>query len=837
MNQPLSISERGYKFLIILIVVLSSIVCIISLVEASRWINKPFPGFLFYKNLVVTDTSHNIGGKVGLKRVSDRIVEVNGKKVSSAEDIYKVVDSLPLGTLVNYRISRNDEFIELSIPIVRFTLRDFLFLFGVIYLVGLIFFVVGACVYYLKPSSQSSKIFFILCSLVGIWFVTSFHSQSTYLFNLFDKLAFFGFIYCPALGIYLASVFPSNGLFLRKNQHILFLIAFIFSTFLFIVNFIYFDSYSIWKDIYSSTWLYLVLGSLMLPISSALAYFKGFSTLERQRAQVILLGSLVGLFLPALVGISIVVFRANIPFNLLALPVIFFPISIAYAIVKHNLFDIDIIIQKALVYSTLTAVVGGVLVLMVIAFNVAFASYGGWRNPVFFVVLSTFLVIALNPLKNQIQNFIDLSFFRTKYDYRRIIEEISFVMTSLLNLDDITDKIISTIGQTMFSNPVSVILFDENSGDYRVYAKSKEADIRTTTIQGSSKLIQLLNRYKKEIFKEDLIADDRYMKHRDTLMKLFNDFNAALFIPMFFKKELIGILSLGEKRSGLSYNSQDIKLLRILANQSAIAIENAFAYKLVEDYAKKLEEANKELRETQAQLIQAEKMSAIGQLAAGIAHEIRNPLNIIEGARYYLYQMVDGENSEIIREYLDYIKHEVERTNHLIDSLLKLSKMEPPHFESVNINTILQNTLVLVRKQISDSKIELITNLDPHIPRIMADPNQLWQVFINILINAIQAMPSGGKLQIDTGLCKERLDHVFISFRDTGVGIDEEDLPKIFDPFFTKKSTGTGLGLSVSYKIIEGHKGKITVSSEKEKGTTFVIELPLNHNTTRMEDA
>jgi signal transduction histidine kinase len=580
-----------------------------------------------------------------------------------------------------------------------------------------------------------------------------------------------------------------------------------------------------------------VLGTLTLPISSAITYFKESSALERQRAQVILLGSFVGLFLPALGAISIVVFRANIPFNLLALPVIFFPISIAYAIVKHNLFDIDIIIQKALVYSTLTAVVGGVLVLMVIAFNVAFASYGGWRNPVFFVVLSTFLVIALNPLKNQIQNFIDLSFFRTKYDYRRIIEEISFVMTSLLNLDDITDKIISTIGQTMFSNPVSVILFDENSGDYRVYAKSKEADIRTTTIQGSSKLIQLLNRYKKEIFKEDLIADDRYMKHRDTLMKLFNDFNAALFIPMFFKKELIGILSLGEKRSGLSYNSQDIKLLRILANQSAIAIENAFAYKLVEDYAKKLEEANKELRETQAQLIQAEKMSAIGQLAAGIAHEIRNPLNIIEGARYYLYQMVDGENSEIIREYLDYIKHEVERTNHLIDSLLKLSKMEPPHFESVNINTILQNTLVLVRKQISDSKIELITNLDPHIPRIMADPNQLWQVFINILINAIQAMPSGGKLQIDTGLCKERLDHVFISFRDTGVGIDEEDLPKIFDPFFTKKSTGTGLGLSVSYKIIEGHKGKITVSSEKEKGTTFVIELPLNHNTTRMEDA
>lgn len=828
-NQSLNVGERVDRFVAITVVLLSLVVCIISLIGALGWINKPFPGFLFYKNLVVTDISHNIGRKVNLKRVSDRIVEVNGKEVSSPEDIYRVIDGSPVGTLVDYRISRDYGSIELSIPTMKFTLGNFLFLFGVIYTVGLIFLVVGACVYFLKPCLYSSKVFFIFCSLVGLWFVTSFHSQSTYLFNLLDKLAFVGFIYCPVFGIYLAFIFPSSSLFLGKKHYIVFLIAFVFSTFLFISNFIYFDSYNIWKGIYSLTWLYLVLGSLMLPVSSVITYFKESSALEKQRAQVILLGSFLGLFLPALGGISIVVFKANIPFNLLALPVVFFPISIAYAIVKHKLFDIDVIIQKALVYGVLTGVVVGISVLMVLGFNVLFANYGGWRSPVFFAILSAFLVIALNPFKARIQNLIDSTFFRAKYDYRRTIEEMSFAMTSLLNIDEIASKIISTIERTMFSNSVSIILFDQNSGDYRVYAGS-EGVYGTYSIKEDSELITSLKRYRQEIFKEDLIADERYMKYRDTLMRFFNDFNAALFIPMFFKRELIGILSLGEKRSGLSYNSQDIKLLRILANQSAIAIENAFAFKLVEDYARKLEEANRGLREAQAQLIQAEKMSAIGHLAAGIAHEIRNPLNIIEGARYYLSQIIDGENSEQAREYLDYIKHEIDRTNRLIDNLLNFSRSEPPHFEPLNINSILENALVLIRKQLSDNGIRLITNLSPDVPRIMGDPNQLWQVFINILMNAIQSMPYGsGELQIDTGLYNGSSDRVFISFKDTGVGIDEEDLPKIFDPFFTKKDTGTGLGLSISYKIIESHEGRIIASSEKGKGTTFIVELPINH--------
>jgi signal transduction histidine kinase len=804
------------------------------LISALKCVNKPFPGFLFYKNLVITDVSSSLSGEITLRRFSDIIIGVNGQKASSPDDIYRVVDRLPVGTLVDYQVSRNGNTIRLTIPIMQFTFGDFLSIFGTIYFVGLIFLIVGVSVYYLKPHLHSSKFFLLFCFSVGIWFVTSFDSQAVY---LFDKLAFLGGLFSPAFALYLASIFFSNQLLRKTPRIIAFSLAFIFSSVLFVLNIAYYDSYSAWKYIIALVWLYIIFGSLALPISSFITYARPSSHLDRQKAQVILLGSLAGLFLPALGAVSIVVFRVNMPFNILALPVITFPISIAYAIVKHKLFDIDVIIQKALVYGVLTGALGGISALMIMVFNVAFANYGGWKNPAFFITLSVFLVTALNPLKNRIQNFIDLTFFRTKYDYRRTIEEISSAMTSLLNLDEITDKIIRTIQQTMFSHPVFIILFDQTSGDYRAYSKAKELPFTTvSSIKEDNELIKLFSRYRQEIFKDDLIADDRYIRYKNKLMRTFDDFSAALFVPILFKKRLIGILSLGEKKSGLSYNSQDMKLLRILANQSAIAIENALAFRLVEDYAKKLEEANREIRETQSQLIQIEKMSAIGQLAAGLAHEIRNPLNIIEGARYYLSQLIEGENSEVQKEYLEYIKHEIDRTNRMVDNLLKFSRSEPPHFESVNINSILENALVLIRKQLLDNKIRLITALHPQIPAVMGDPNQLWQVFINMLINAIQAMPRGGELKIDTGFYNGFSNNIYISFRDTGEGIEEEDLSKIFDPFFTRKETGTGLGLSISYKIVENHNGRIIVSSKKGEGATFVVELAVSQNIKGVED-
>ena len=824
-------NTEKFKVIALIVIGLSIVLGINSIIQGIKWTEKPFPGFLLYNPVVVSNVTlihwaQNQG--LGLHSY-DKIVEVDARKVSSSDEVYSIVTNKPIGTPINYVIFRNNNFTRLTIPTMKFTISDFLQVYGIEFAVGLIFLVTGASVYFLKPDLISSRVFLILCSLIGIWFIEDFDYQTTYSLIYSVNISYLAQIFTPALLIFLALVFPSEKGFFKKNRYII-LLPLLFSSLLFILQLIFLDSPVIWKKLDTVMWFYILLGALAVLASTAISYLKPNSELDKQRAQVVLLGALLGYFLPAIAALIIVFYKIS-NLNYVTIPVLFFPLSVAYAIVKHKLFDIDEIVRKGLTYATLTGVTVTVFGLTVVSFNWILADYGGWKHPATFMVPAIFMVLALNPLRNRIQDIIDTAFFRKSYDSSKTISELSAAMISILNIDEIANKIINTIAETMFLNSTSLFLFDRDTGYYRVYVTTVD-DLKNKdfTLKTDDQLIFFLNRYKREIFKEDLINEQKYIIYRDELMKSFQKMGASVFIPLFFKDELVGILSLGEKKSGLMYNSHDMKLLRTLANQSAIAVENAFAYKLVEDYAKKLEEANKELRETQAQLIQSEKMSAVGQLAAGIAHEIRNPLNIIEGARYYLSQMISGENSRIIGEYLDYIKNEVDRTNRLIDNLLKFSRVEPQHFELVDINNILEDTLSLLRKQLSDNNIRLITNFNYQIPKIMGDLNQLWQVFINIVINAVQAMPQGGELRIDTGLYYGSRDHMFISFKDTGIGIDEKNLPKIFNPFFTTKDIGTGLGLSISYKIVEEHKGRIVVNSEKGRGSIFILELPVSYS-------
>ncbi len=818
------------------------IFCIGNLALGITWIDRSYPGFFFYGNTVVTDITPGVENGEKLTRFKDRVIEANGVRINNPSQLFRITGALPVGTDVEYKIERNGSTFNVSIPTQTFKARDFAQMFGVIFTMGVVFFVIGALVLRMKPNAREGRAFFLFCAAICIWFTGSFDAQAS---HILDQLIFFAWVFSPVAGIHLMFIFPSDTRIKASAQNVVSLAFLFISAMLFILNYIFFHSYDVWRHVNTVTWMYVVLSTVIFPVSSLMTYLRPASALEKQRAQIILLGCIFGLLVPAAAAAGITVFNIDMPYNLMALTVVIFPLSIAYAIVKHKLFDIDVILEKALTYGLLTGAVVGMSALTIFAFNVVFARYGGWRNPAFFVVLSAFLVIALNPLKNRIQDFVDLTFFRKKYDYKRTVEEVSYAMTSLLSLDKIVDKIITIIENTMFASPVLVYIYNQESGTYEAFVKDG-SDLppgADEPIREDSPLVLELNQQKKELFREDLVSDDKYKLDSEELLAEFDRFTASLFMPVFFKRQLIGFIVLGDKKSRLSYTSRDVNLLRILANQSAIAIENALAFKLVEDYAKKLEKTNSELKDMQTQLVHAEKMSAIGQLAAGVAHEIRNPLNIIEGARYYLSTyMVNQENAETVGEYLDYIKQEIDRTNRLIDSLLKFSRAEPPYFEKVDINAVLENVVILVRKQISDNDIKLSTKFDPEIPLIMADPNQLWQVFINIILNAVQAMPKGGSLGIETSIGYSDSGpvpsrNVCISFEDTGIGIAKEDITRIFDPFFTKKDMGTGLGLSIAYKIIEKHSGRIIVSSEKDKGTVFTIELPVNNLNIREGEA
>lgn len=226
----------------------------------------------------------------------------------------------------------------------------------------------------------------------------------------------------------------------------------------------------------------------------------------------------------------------------------------------------------------------------------------------------------------------------------------------------------------------------------------------------------------------------------------------------------------------------------------------------------------------ESQLIQSEKMAAIGQLAAGIAHEIRNPLGIIMNALYDLSEIVTTDNPEV-REDLQIAKDEIVRAQEIITNLLEFSRESSAEMEEVNINELLRRTLRLMHKYLQTNNVRVLTSFGK-VGTCVANQNALRQVFLNLITNAVQAMPTGGELRLRTQRSPDK--NVVIECSDTGIGIAAQHLNSIFNPFFTTKEPGqgTGLGLSVVHSIIKRYRGNISVQSKPNLGTTFLIELP-----------
>jgi two-component system NtrC family sensor kinase len=279
--------------------------------------------------------------------------------------------------------------------------------------------------------------------------------------------------------------------------------------------------------------------------------------------------------------------------------------------------------------------------------------------------------------------------------------------------------------------------------------------------------------------------------------------------------------------------------LSAMAQPAAIAIENAQLYKDLQDRME-------ELKRTQAQLIQSARLAAIGELAAGVAHEINNPLTGIMGFTRLLLQEVDDDAP--IKEDLQIIDREAARTKDIVRGLLDFASQRETRLEPADVNEIVRSTVTLVRHQAKGARVTIKESYDENLPLVSLDAEQIKQVFLNIITNAIQAMPKGGELKVVTAywpqarspelvearspaLAKgiDGADCVVVEFHDSGTGISVENLPRIFDPFFTTKTVdqGTGLGLSISHGIVERHGGRIEVKSEVGQGSTFTVMLPV----------
>lgn len=284
----------------------------------------------------------------------------------------------------------------------------------------------------------------------------------------------------------------------------------------------------------------------------------------------------------------------------------------------------------------------------------------------------------------------------------------------------------------------------------------------------------------------------------------------------------------GDLSLELSISSKD-EIGQLAESFNHMLIRLKQARRELEDYGRTLEEKveqrSQQLKKIQAQLMQSEKLASLGRLASGVAHEINSPLTGILTFSHLLMRKLK-DNPELQRE-LELIVRETTRVSTIVRGLLDFARESKPQKRPCNINELILHTLSLVEHQSVFHDIRIVKNLDPQVAMVLLDANQIQQVFMNVLLNAADAMPAGGTLTITSTMAPED-SFVQVRFADTGSGISEKNLPRIFDPFFTTKADkkGTGLGLAVSYGIIERHRGHIEVQSEEGKGTTFTIKLP-----------
>jgi signal transduction histidine kinase len=290
-------------------------------------------------------------------------------------------------------------------------------------------------------------------------------------------------------------------------------------------------------------------------------------------------------------------------------------------------------------------------------------------------------------------------------------------------------------------------------------------------------------------------------------------------IPLWGREGTIGVIVVDNLYNGRPITDDDIQLLTMFTRQAGLAIENCILYKYLED-------AHWELKKVQESLLQREKLAALGEMAANVAHEIRNPLVSIGAFTRRLYQKLDNGLYE--KRYADAIIKEVDRLEGILNDVLSFSKASKVSLEKFELNGIVEETLMGMEDELKSRGIVVEKSLDGTLPEIPCDYQQIKQVFINLLSNARDAMRDGGKLTVRTfPLSQEDRDYVGIEIRDTGDGIPHEVLRNIFNPFFTTKGWGTGLGLAICHRIVDGHRGVIEVDNDPGGGVTFTVKLPI----------
>ncbi|MEJ2080765.1 MAG: ATP-binding protein [Acidobacteriota bacterium] len=817
----------------------------------------------------------------------DILIDINGIRVRSLDDYAEITEVLTRGVrksvVVDYTFRHAGTAGEVTVP-VELTAAPQIGVTDIpLILVAFVFFSVGVLTLLRNARAAGAHHFAVVCLVAFMLLVFRTSGRA----DTFDLLVYWlagsALLLLPPLFLHFALCFPEPVAVLRqwpKRVYVVYAPAAVLG----LIQAVWFTGrlqvfglarthrveYAFDKVELVQFVVYFVLAALVFMKSRR----PTATVVERKQLRWIASGSLLGILpfglmyaVPYLLGLPVAHWMEA---SVLSLALI--PFSFGYAISKFRLADVDLIFKRGAAYVVASSAL--------LAFYVAVALLIG-RTVQNLSPQSSFLLLAVSalavaalfaPLRDRIQETLDRYFYKDRYGYRRSFQDFARSLGSEIQLSRLTERMTDRIQRTLDVSPVAIFLRDERTaGEFRLQtAAGLVASDQPFTLRITGPVLSEL-------------AGDRLGFHLDAggedlapVRESLSPWGIQYVEPLVVRGRLIGLLALGHRPNGDYLTSEDLEMVSGLAGYAAIAIDNATLYHSLESKAAELMQLriysdsviesislgvavvtaegritvwngamselmgmtresvlNREISEVlpsglvdvlEGQLQQAERLSSIGLFAAGIAHEVNTPL---AGISSYAQMLLDETpKSDPNRELLERIEQQSFRASEILNNLLNFARFSERDFEEVNLNNLMLDTLSLLEHQFKKSAVEVDLDFEPTLPNTLGNGGKLQQVFMNLFLNARDAMPRGGRLKLVSRSVNSEL---LIQIQDSGTGISREDIQRIYDPFFTTKAVGegTGLGLSVTYGIIQEHSGRISVDSVEGKGTTFSLYFPL----------
>ncbi len=806
---------------------LAAVVCSSSL----SWIGRTFPGFLVLQNGVVASAglAHWPAARSG-RIYQHELVRVAGRPLEAAERLPALLEELPRGAPVEFALRRAGvESVWHDVPR-PFTASDFLLLHGTLLFCGIGLVGIAGVIRFLRGSDRVANGTSLALWVVGLYALTAVDLYGPYRFfrlhAFLECLLFAATFHC-------ALVFPQPARLLVRSPWAVpavygagFLLAGLMQLGLFEPG-----PYVLMHRVALNAFALALAAFIGRQIH---AFLRPPSFEARQRVKVVALGTVAALTPQVAIMLASATSGGRIPENLMSFSGMFFPISLSYAVLRQDLFGVDRILRRTLNYALLTGFVGLVYAGLIVGFDRFFP---GGDEGLVKTISAAVLVVMLLPLRDRIQNSVDRLFFRSAYDFRRLVETTSDKLASVRSLPVIAEELERPLRESFEPEFLALDVRSGAGGSMqRVLATGAPAHLDTSWVGSLDKPVELEG--------------------------------GGLAVPFRVDGQLVALLTLGPRRSGRFYGGDDRRLLQTLANQGAVALQNAIALESLAELNRGLEgkvaertaelaRTLDELRGAQSQLVQQEKMAALGQLVAGVAHEINNPVNFIKGNVCFVEEHTEalldafGQLEHAALERLPELAPEVarirntcdldhviedlprafdscrdglERTTTIIRDLRSFSRHDGTERRKIDLREAIESTLGLLHSRLTD--IEVVRDFEA-LPEVECLGGQMGQVLINLLTNAADAIGEEGRIVVRTR--RGPPDFVTIEVEDDGCGIAPDQLERIFDPFFSTKEVGkgTGLGLAITYGIVSRHGGRIEVRSEPGRGSCFHVELPI----------